>query len=99
MTDVNIAVEMLNDASDDLIDTALLVSADSDLIAPIKSIRVPFPEKRVVLAFSPDRQSQRLVSAAHACFRVGRKKLQDSQLPDKVTKPDGFVLLRPPSWR
>lgn len=99
MTDVNIAVEMLNDASDDLADSALLISADSDLIAPIESIRVRFPEKRVVLAYPPNRQSKRLESAAHACFRIGRKKLQDSQLPEKVTKPDGFVLERPASWR
>jgi uncharacterized LabA/DUF88 family protein len=99
MTDVNIAVEMLNDASDDLIDTALLVSADSDLIAPIECIRVRYPKKRVVLAYPPNRQSKRLESAAHACFRIGRKKLQDSQLPEKVTKPDGFVVMRPASWR
>ena len=99
MTDVNIAVEMSNDAFDDLLDTALLISADSDLIAPIKAIRARFPEKRVVLACPPNRQSKRLESAAHAYFRIGRKKIQDSRLPDRVPKPDGFVLLRPSSWR
>ncbi len=99
MTDVNIAVEMLNDASDDLIDTALLVSADSDLIAPVEAIRIRYPKKLVVLACPPNRQSKRLEAAAHACFRIGRKKIQDSQLPEKVPKPDGFVFVRPSSWR
>lgn len=98
MTDVNIAVEMLNDASDDLTDTALLISADSDLTAPIKAIRSRYPGKRVVLACPPNRQSKRLEASAHAHFRIGRKKFQDSQLPDEIQKPDGYVLVRPTSW-
>lgn len=36
MTDVNIAIEMLNDAYQDRFDTALLISADSDLRAPYR---------------------------------------------------------------
>lgn len=99
MTDVNIAVEMLNDASDDLLNTALLISADSDLTAPVEAIRNRFPDKRVVLACPPNRQSKRLESSANGCFRIGRKKIQDSQFPDEVHKPDGFVLLRPSTWR
>ena len=86
MTDVNIAVEMLNDVSDNLLDTALLISADSDLTAPLEAIRIRNPGKRVVLACPPNRQSKRLESAAHACFRIGRKKIQDSQFPDEVFK-------------
>ena len=39
MTDVNIAAEMLTDAFQDKFDTALLVSADSDLSAPVSRIR------------------------------------------------------------
>ena len=35
MTDVNMAVEMLGDAQDDAFDTAILVSADSDLAGPV----------------------------------------------------------------
>lgn len=99
MTDVNIAVEMLNDAYDDAFDTAMLVSADSDLSAPVEAVRARFPKKRVVVACPPDRQSKRLESVASACFRIGRKKFHDSQFPDELCKPDGFVLKRPASWR
>src|SRR3989344_195217 len=99
MTDVKIAVEMLNDAYDDAFDTAMLVSADSDLSAPVEAIRARFPKKRVVVACPPDRQSKRLESVASACFRIGRKKFHDSQFPDELRKPDGFVLKRPASWR
>jgi uncharacterized LabA/DUF88 family protein len=99
MTDVNIAVELLKDAADDAFDTALIVSADSDLTAPVEAVRQRYPRKRVVIACPPDRQSKRLESVAHACFRIGRKKFHESQFPDEVVKPDGFVLRRPPSWR
>ena len=39
MTDVNIAVEMLTDAQQDLFDVAVLLSADSDLAGPVERIR------------------------------------------------------------
>lgn len=99
MTDVNIAVDLLNDAYDDVFDVAMLVSADSDLTAPIEAVRARFPNKRVIVACPPDRQSKRLELAASAYFQIGRKKLQDSQFPDEFTKEDGFVLKRPDSWR
>lgn len=54
-TDVNIAIAMLTDAVRDVYDTALLVSADSDLrpaIAAVKRLRVG---KRIVAAFPPRR--------------------------------------------
>lgn len=99
MTDVNIAVELLNDAYENAFDVAMLLSADSDLTAPIEAVRARFPNKRVIVACPPDRQSKRLESAASAYFRIGRKKLQDSQFPDEFAKSDGFVLKRPHSWR
>ena len=84
---------------DDAFDTALIISADSDLTTPVETVRERFPQKRLVVACPPRRQSKRLESAAHAYLRIGRKKFQDSQFPDAVTKPDGYVLKRPPSWR
>lgn len=98
MTDVNIAVRLLADAMDDAFDTAMIVSADSDLVPPVQAVRARFPAKRIIIASPPARHSARLAAAANACFTIGRKKLQDSQLPDNITKPDGFVLTRPTSW-
>jgi len=98
MTDVNIAVRLLTDAMDDAFDTAMIVSADSDLVPPVEAVRKRFPSKRIIIARPPKRQSVRLESAANASFTIGRKKLHDSQLPDTITKPDGFVLSRPASW-
>jgi uncharacterized LabA/DUF88 family protein len=48
MTDVNIAVELMEDALKDAFDTAVLISADSDLIAPLAAVRRLFPLKRLL---------------------------------------------------
>ena len=97
-TDVNIAIEMLADAQVDRFDTALLISADSDLSAPIEKIRTLFPSKRVIAAYPPNRRSGQLEKLVHGSFTIGEAKLRKSQLPDPVLKPNGFALMRPMRW-
>jgi uncharacterized LabA/DUF88 family protein len=98
MTDVNIAVEMLSDAYQSLFDTALLVSADSDLTAPILAIKDLFPEKRVIVAFPPQRHSAQLKHLGHGFLQIGRANLAKSVFPDKIQKSDGYTLQRPTEW-
>ena len=99
MTDVNIAVEMMSDAYEDLFDVALLISADSDLSAPLSAIKKLFPEKRVILGFPPQRHSAQLQRLAHGYLQIGRANLIKSLFPDKIQKADGFVLQKPPEWK
>jgi uncharacterized LabA/DUF88 family protein len=99
MTDVNIATEMLSDAVTDRFDTALLCSADSDLVAPVQQVRQLFPDKRVIVVFPPARHSNALNQVASACLHLDRATLAKSVFPDQVVKPDGFVLHRPADWR
>ena len=98
MTDVNISVALLNDAQDDLFDTALVISADSDLVGPVQSVLDRYPGKRMVISFPPRRSSFNLLRVASAYFTIGQDKLRRSQLPDEVSRSDGFVLRRPASW-
>ena len=98
MTDVNIAVELLGDAQDNIFDTAIIVSADSDLAGPVNAVRKRYPRKRVIVAFPPKRVSKHLRQVATGCFTIGRDVFRDSQLPNQITKPDGYVLTRPPTW-
>ena len=99
MTDVNIAVEMLVDAYEGAYDTAILVSADSDLTGPLKAMRRLFPNKRLIAAFPPNRSSWDLQRVVDGFFTIGQNKFKKSQFPDAITKPDGYVLQRPKSWR
>lgn len=99
MTDVNIATELLVDAFNNSFDVGILVSADSDLVGPIKQIRSLFPKKKIVIAFPPDRDSYELKHTAHAYFRIGRKKFQNSQFQHQITSLSGYPLMRPSSWK
>jgi len=99
MTDVNIAVHLFEDALLDAFDTALLVSADSDLVPPVAKVRELFPRQRVVVAFPAGRFSKELATVAHGYFTIGRRKYEKSLLPPEVIKPDGIVLRPPASWR
>jgi uncharacterized LabA/DUF88 family protein len=98
MTDVNIAVQLLADAFEDRFDTALIVSADSDLTTPVLQVRGRFPQKRIIVAQPPGRHSSQLTRAASGYFTVGEDKIRQSQLPATVTRADGFALHRPAYW-
>ena len=57
-TDVNIALQMLEDGFLDRCDTFVLVSGDSDLVPAVDRVRALFPEKRVVV-YIPTRDKNR----------------------------------------
>lgn len=99
MTDVNIAAQLLLDAFDNLFDTALIISGDSDLTTPVQRVRNRFPDKRVVIALPPSRHSQQLTQAANGAFTIGEAKLRKSQLTNQVVAIGGYVLQRPDYWR
>ena len=99
MTDVNIAVALLNDAQDNLFDVAVIISADSDLAGPITAIRSRYPGKPVIVAFPPKRASKELRSIATASLRIGRDRLRGSQFPPRVVNADGYTIAQPPQWR
>jgi len=99
MSDVNIAVELLSDAYRDRFDTALLISADSDLRGPVEAVLREFAGKRVVVVFPPARHSVALTQVASAYMTLGRAKLERSIFPPQVRRQDGFLLQEPASWR
>ena len=99
MTDVNIAVQLLEDAFDDRFATALLLSADSDLTTPVKNVRDRFPQKRVIVAQPPGRNSEKLRRVAFASFTIGEAKFRQNQLPPTITMPNGYQLQRPDYWK
>ena len=98
MTDVNIAMEILGDAQDGRWDTAIIVSADGDLAGPVQTIRRRYPDKRVIVAFPPDRHSSLLRQLANGATSLRQETIRHSQLPEQVHSSIGIVLRRPPRW-
>lgn len=98
MTDVNIAVELLTDAFQDAFDAAILISADSDLIAPVTAVKRLFPAKRVIVASPPGRFSANLSRTASAFLKIGHGSIEKSQFSSEVRTANGFILRKPAHW-
>lgn len=98
MTDVNIATQLIIDAYNDKYDMAMLVSGDSDLVPPIRTIHETFPEKRVFAAFPPKRLNRSITNVTKGYLVIGRKKLLDNQLPGEIKKTDGAFIKKPDEW-
>jgi uncharacterized LabA/DUF88 family protein len=98
MTDVNIAVEMLDDAFADRFDVALLVSADSDLVRAVEKVRKLSAAKRVLVAFPPKRHSADLAKVCDGPIHIAANVLGKSQFPAEVLTHGGHVTRRPIEW-
>jgi len=98
-TDVNIATQLLVDAFQDRFDTAMLVTADSDLVPPITEVQRLFPNKFIKVAFPPGRSSFELRNTVQPCFTIFESKLRKNLFPDQVQLPTGYTVKRPASWK
>jgi uncharacterized LabA/DUF88 family protein len=70
-SDVSLAVPLAEDAALDRYDTALIVSADSDLCPAIRAVRRVRPGTRIVAVFPPARHSDELRRVADGVFWLG----------------------------
>ncbi|MGL5931202.1 MAG: NYN domain-containing protein [Dermatophilaceae bacterium] len=96
-TDVNIAVGLVTDAARGAMDSALLVSADSDLAPAVRAARAIRPDLFVAAAFPPKRFSAELKAAMPSSFHISPSKVRASFLPPTVTD-GGRELTRPARW-
>lgn len=98
-TDVNIATTMVEDAARGAADSALVVSADSDLSPAIHAVRRLQPSMFIAAAFPPSRYSAELKKWMPASFHIATAKLNAAQLPPLVTDAaTGRTYERPPKW-
>ncbi len=103
-TDVNIAVEILSDAIDNLADSMAIVSGDSDVQPAVQWVRRRYPDKRVTVYIPalPHEQNQRRLdyyrSIGVACHFLPLSGIDAMQLPDHVKLSSGDVVCRPSTW-
>ena len=98
MTDVNLGIRLMVDAFDNRYDTAIVVSADSDLAPAISTVHERYANKRVIAAMPPGRNNGRLQQAAQGYIHVRRHHLDASQLPDDVVASWG-TMHRVQAWK
>jgi len=103
-TDVNISVQMMNDCALDNTDVLLLITADSDLIPPLETIKANHPNKKIKILFPPKAFSNDLNNFVKANRRrvieLKNHKIRFTRaiMPDTVTK-DGITYTIPSKWK
>ncbi len=97
-TDVNIAIDLINDARDNKFDLAILITGDTDLIPAIKYVKEQCKNKHVFVIFPPNRNNVDVGKTASAKEVLGRKKLKDHQFPDHLADKMGDQIQRPSLW-
>lgn len=97
-TDVAIAVKLLELLVEDLCDTAVIVSGDTDLAPPFKTAESLFPEKRVSFAFPYKRKNKDLAKMASGSFEMSKGQYVKHQFDDPHELSDGTEVQKPSKW-
>ncbi|GBU22053.1 hypothetical protein R80B4_01956 [Fibrobacteres bacterium R8-0-B4] len=98
-TDVNIAIELLEQARLDTYDRAIILSGDSDQAPAIRTIKKNYPHKEVCALIPPSRTAKFLIKEADFHFKIKRRHLLTSRFQDAVTLADGTVIYCPERWK
>lgn len=97
-TDVNIGAHLVADALNDDFDTAMVISADTDLAAVVKLVRelVGKKDKRIITVAPPGRFSRG--RELEFMFSIPKGKIRSSQLPE-VIKIGDTEIFRPEKYK
>jgi hypothetical protein len=101
-TDVNIALQLLDDANHDRADQFVIVSGDSDLVPALEMVKAQWPGKRLVV-YVPSRHPLRgaaveLRSAADKHKTFPQALLKVCQFPAGLPDGRGGVIRKPVEW-
>ncbi len=98
-TDVNIGAHLIADALTNKFDTALIISADTDLAAVVRLARELVGTEKRVCAVAPPGRYARSRELGHL-FEITKGKIRASQLPDLIettagsmTRPEKYKLV------
>jgi uncharacterized LabA/DUF88 family protein len=98
-TDVNIAIQLLEQALRDTYDTAIILSGDSDLLPALRATKRNFPAKYFGIVIPPGRQAELLKKEADFHRKIKYKHLDSCRLPDSISLGGGNTLECPMKWR
>ena len=96
-TDVNIALKLVTNAIDDIYDTAVIISADSDLIPAIDTVRKYAPDKRIGVMFPIGRSSNDIKQKVDFRLKMSERLLRETQFPD-IIEVGKTKIRRPATW-
>ncbi len=101
-TDVNIGLQMLDDAYQGVAERFVLVSGDSDLVPAINIVKTRFPQIEIVVYVpnnNPDRGAAvELRAAADKHRNLPLQPLARAQFPEEVRGVGTTVIRKPTGW-
>ena len=99
-TDVNLALTIISDCIDDLVDTIVLVTADSDQLPTIKMVKQKFPKKKMKVYFPPNRISNdiRGLIGQVVFLENHEEKFKAAMMPGEVIL-NGKKYTKPKDWK
>lgn len=90
---------MVEDAALSIGDITLLISADSDLIPALRSVRRIAPTRPIYVAMPPSNQPRASRFSGVGLFHIRQSALSAAQLPPAVTDATtGRKYVRPTKW-
>ncbi len=96
-SDVNLATHLLVDGFENVFDAAIIISNDSDLMLPIKTVKQKL--HKLVFVLNPhSHDSIQLKKYANVHRRIKPDDLSKSQFPNTITDKSGNIITKPPSW-
>ncbi|MCK5267950.1 MAG: NYN domain-containing protein [Spirochaetes bacterium] len=98
-TDVNIALQLFQDAILDKYDKAIIVSGDSDLIPSIKAVQHNFPKKSIGVVIPIGGRSEALKNTCDFHIKMKIMHLQSSRFPNEIDLGNGYKISCPIEWR
>ena len=97
-TDVNLAVQMVADAKDDLFDYAMLFSNDSDMSYAVQIAKQQC-KKQIGLFIARNAVSyQSLKNHVLHIKRLGPTTFANAQFPIEIQTQNGRTIRKPPDW-
>jgi uncharacterized LabA/DUF88 family protein len=98
-TDVNIAIQLLEQALKDTYDIAMIISGDSDLLPALRAVKRNYPDKTFGVIIPPGREAELLKKEADFHRKIKFKHLESSRLPEAIKLVDGKTLVCPEKWQ
>jgi uncharacterized LabA/DUF88 family protein len=100
-SDVALASYMIRDVVKNNCDVIFLFTADSDITPAIDVIKEIAGRIKIFVFFPPGNFSYDLNNCAdkRIYLQDHEIKFQNSQFPDEITLPNGYVIKRPEKWR
>ncbi len=101
LTDVNIAISLFQSSVHNEYDTAMIMTADTDIIPAIRAVKADFSQKRIEVIFPIGRYTKDLDDICDAHKTIKETHLQSSQFPNTVIidKIKGLSVTCPRSWK